>query len=165
MWKSGGFLGLVVTAACTVASSRAVLKTPAQNRCEEIGLRGCPEIADGVVAYTFDETQPGDPCHGGGGSECAAFSNYVTLLHGDGTTTIYKHLNAVLVAVGELVPRACVIGLSGTTGWSTGPHLHAMRQEDCGEANCQSIPLAFVDVPGDGVPVNDQDVVSDNCPE
>jgi len=39
-----------------------------------------------------------------------------------------------------------------------------MRMEDCGANNCQSIPLAFADVGGDGVPNTGEMVTSQNCP-
>lgn len=118
-------------------------------------------MADGIVIHTYAETMPGDPCYAGGGPECFAYGNLVVLLHGDGTTSLYKHLNAVLVADGELVLRGTVLGLSGSTGYSTGRHAHVARQEDCGEPNCQSIALEFVEV---GVPVTGQSVTSENCP-
>jgi murein DD-endopeptidase MepM/ murein hydrolase activator NlpD len=118
-------------------------------------------MAEGVVIHTFAETMPGDPCYDGGGPECFAYGNLVVLYHGDGSTTLYKHLNEVLVADGELVPRGEMVGLSGSTGYSTGPHAHVARQEDCGEPNCQSIPLEFVEA---GVPVTGESVTSENCP-
>jgi murein DD-endopeptidase MepM/ murein hydrolase activator NlpD len=118
-------------------------------------------IADGIVIHTYAETMPGDPCYAGGGPDCFMYGNLVTLLHGDGSTSLYKHLNEVHVADGELVLRGFPVGLSGSTGYSTGPHAHVARQEDCGEANCQSIPLEFVDA---GVPVTGESVTSENCP-
>lgn len=121
-------------------------------------------MADGQVLHTFADTMPGDPCYDGGGPECFPYANLVVLLHGDGTTTLYKHLSEVHVDLGAFVPRGEVVGLSGSTGYSTGPHAHTMRMEDCGATNCQSIPLQFVDVPGDGVPDTDQTVTSMNCP-
>lgn len=123
-------------------------------------------MADGIVIYTFDETGPGDPCYNGGGSSCFPYANYVVLEHGDGTASIYKHLNAVHVTVGELVPSGATVGLSGSTGYSTGPHAHVMRQEECGAAtSCQSIQVAFADVPGNGIPKTGQTVTSGNCPK
>jgi murein DD-endopeptidase MepM/ murein hydrolase activator NlpD len=118
-------------------------------------------MAEGVVIHTYAETMPGDPCYDGGGPECFPHGNLVVLYHGDGSTTLYKHLSEVLVTDGELVPRGELVGLSGSTGYSTGPHAHVARQEDCGEPNCQSIPLEFVEV---GVPVTGQSVTSENCP-
>jgi murein DD-endopeptidase MepM/ murein hydrolase activator NlpD len=118
-------------------------------------------IADGIVIHRYDATGPGDPCYDGGDSGCYPYANLVTLLHGDGTTSIYKHLSDVLVSDGEFVPRGRPVGLSGSTGYSTGPHAHVMRQEDCGQANCPSIPLEFVDA---GVPQTGDTVTSENCP-
>lgn len=118
-------------------------------------------MADGVVLHTYAETGPGDPCYNGGGPECFPYGNLVVLLHGDGSTTLYKHLNEVLVADGELVLRGLPVGLSGSTGYSTGRHAHVARQEDCGATSCQSIPLEFVEA---GVPVTGQSVTSENCP-
>jgi len=119
-------------------------------------------MADGIVSLTFADTMPGDPCYGGGGPECGPFGNLVILLHGDGSTSLYKHLNQVQVTVGEFVPRGLPVGLSGSTGYSTGRHAHIMRMENCGELTCQSIPLEFVEA---GVPVTGTPVVSENCPE
>ncbi len=121
-------------------------------------------MADGIVQYTYSETDPGDPCYDGGGPECFPYANMVLLFHGDGTDTIYKHLNEVWVSEGEFVKRGTIVGLSGSTGYSTGPHAHCMRMENCGEPNCQSIPLVFVDVGGDGEPETGEWVTSMNCP-
>ena len=78
-------------------------------------------MADGIVQYTYAETDPGEPCYDGGGPECFPYANMVLLFHGDGTDTIYKHLNEVWVSEGEFVERGTVVGLSGSTGYSTGP--------------------------------------------
>lgn len=50
--------------------------------------------------------------------------NYVTLLHTDGTYSIYAHLKSRHVYQGDIVKAGQQIGLSGNTGDSTGPHLH-----------------------------------------
>lgn len=121
-------------------------------------------IADGLVTHVFDETGPGDPCYNGGGMECSAFANYVTMVHADGTKSIYMHLQAVSVGVGDSVGIGSEVGLSGSTGWSTGRHAHIMRMEDCGGYYCQSVPLAFSDVGAGGVPVSGDTVTSGNCP-
>ncbi len=141
---------------------------PTSQYAFDLGLGLGTEIlamADGTVAFIYDQTGPGDPCYGGGGSECVAYANYVVLRHGDDTMTAYKHLNEVLVAVGDTVGRGDVVGLSGSTGWSTGRHLHIVREEDCGSASCTSIPLSFVDFPSNGgVPQTGDVVTSGNCP-
>ncbi|WP_159614046.1 M23 family metallopeptidase [Glutamicibacter sp. JC586] len=50
--------------------------------------------------------------------------NRVTLDHGNGLETGYSHNSQVLVKVGDKVKRGDLIALSGTTGNSTGPHVH-----------------------------------------
>jgi murein DD-endopeptidase MepM/ murein hydrolase activator NlpD len=52
------------------------------------------------------------------------YGNMVEIDHGDGLTTRYAHLSRVLVKVGDHVEASDPVGLSGTTGRSTGPHLH-----------------------------------------
>ncbi|WAS95974.1 peptidoglycan DD-metalloendopeptidase family protein [Nannocystis punicea] len=121
-------------------------------------------IADGTVSSLYGDTKPGDPCYNGGGEECINDANYVTLLHEDGTGSMYAHLSAVQVSLGQQVMRGGVVGLTGSTGWSTGPHAHVARQENCGGGFCQSIAVSFEDVPDDGVPVTGETVTSQNCP-
>jgi murein DD-endopeptidase MepM/ murein hydrolase activator NlpD len=48
----------------------------------------------------------------------------VLLYHGGGFATRYAHLSSIRCAMGQFVERGQVIGLVGSTGWSTGPHLH-----------------------------------------
>jgi hypothetical protein len=117
---------------------------------------------DGVVILARSDIGPGDACYSGGGSECANTVNYVVVDHGDATATLYLHLNEASVAVGDTVLRGQTVGLSGGTGWSTGPHAHVQRQEVCGSWWCQSVPLDFSDVAGDGVPAAGETVVSEN---
>ena len=55
---------------------------------------------------------------------CGGYGNCVTLDHGDGYFTLYGHLARVDVATGQRVGSGQELGLVGSTGNSTGPHLH-----------------------------------------
>lgn len=48
----------------------------------------------------------------------------ITIDHGNGLQSIYGHLSQAIAQVGQTVAAGQLIGLSGNTGWSTGPHLH-----------------------------------------
>ncbi len=50
--------------------------------------------------------------------------NYVNINHGDGYTSIYMHMTRYVVKVGDYVSAGQLIGYVGSTGGSTGPHLH-----------------------------------------
>ncbi|MBE0673193.1 MAG: M23 family metallopeptidase [Bacteroidales bacterium] len=58
------------------------------------------------------------------GWNSGGFGNYVVIDHGYGFRTTYGHLSEVKVTAGAQVKRAQLIGLSGNTGISSGPHLH-----------------------------------------
>lgn len=49
---------------------------------------------------------------------------YVSLSHGNGYGSIYCHMTHYTVSVGQYVNQGDIIGYVGSTGWSTGPHLH-----------------------------------------
>ena len=53
-----------------------------------------------------------------------AYGYHVVINHGNGFSTLYGHMIRYTVKVGEYVTRGEVIGYVGSTGWSTGPHLH-----------------------------------------
>ena len=54
----------------------------------------------------------------------SSYGNYVAISHGEGNTTLYAHMSSRKVAVGQVVKQGDVIGITGSTGNSTGPHLH-----------------------------------------
>ena len=52
------------------------------------------------------------------------FGNYVIISHGNGYQSLYGHMSKTLVKKGQSVDHTTKIGLVGSTGYSTGPHLH-----------------------------------------
>lgn len=54
----------------------------------------------------------------------SSYGNYVVVAHGSGNTTLYAHMSSIKVSVGQSVAQGAVLGITGSTGNSTGPHLH-----------------------------------------
>lgn len=55
---------------------------------------------------------------------CYSYGKWVLIKHANGLSTLYAHLSQISVGQGETVNTGQVIGYSGNTGYSTGPHLH-----------------------------------------
>lgn len=66
----------------------------------------------------------------GDGGWHGGFGNYVIIDHGGELSTVYAHCSAVTVSVGQTVNKGDVIGYVGSTGWSTGNHLHFETRVD-----------------------------------
>ena len=54
----------------------------------------------------------------------SSYGNYVMIYHSNGTYTLYAHMSSLAVTAGQSVTKGDTIGYVGSTGWSTGPHLH-----------------------------------------
>ena len=54
----------------------------------------------------------------------SSYGHYVVVSHGAGNTTLYAHMSSRSVKVGDYVNQGDVLGITGSTGNSTGPHLH-----------------------------------------
>lgn len=59
-----------------------------------------------------------------------AYGNHVIIDHGSGLKSLYAHMAKIEVKENEAVDKDSVIGLVGSTGWSTGPHLHFQVWQD-----------------------------------
>ncbi|HYM16154.1 MAG TPA: M23 family metallopeptidase [Dehalococcoidia bacterium] len=59
-----------------------------------------------------------------GGNACCSYGLYVVVMSPDGIETLYAHLSAVTVTQGESVAQGEQVGVIGSTGYSTGRHLH-----------------------------------------
>lgn len=58
------------------------------------------------------------------GNDPAGYGIYVAIYHSGGRSTLYAHMNAAAVSAGQTVTQGQVIGYAGSSGVSTGPHLH-----------------------------------------
>lgn len=69
------------------------------------------------------------------GYDPAGYGNFIEMRHPNGMTSLYGHLNRVDVASGDKVTTGQRIGLIGSTGYSTGPHLHFEIRRDGAQIN------------------------------
>src|SRR2546430_9468324 len=78
------------------------------------------------------------------GHSALGYGNYIVIAHGGGIATLYGHLLDTSVKVGDRVVRGQMTGLEGSTGLSTGPHVHFELR-----VNDQVIdPMPYLPVPG-----------------
>jgi len=99
------------------------------------------------------------------GPDKPSYGQYVVIDHGNGESTLYGHLDSVLVTVGQVVQAGTQLGTVGETGNASGPHLHfeervggavvdawfhgarfpmgsAQASQNCGAVAVTDIPLA-----------------------
>ncbi len=82
------------------------------------------------------------------GSWNYGFGNYCVIDHGDGTQSLYAHASAIDVRVGQVVQKGEKIGNIGSTGNSTGPHLHLeIRVKKADGSVSRENPLKYVSNP------------------
>lgn len=95
------------------------------------GVNGATIVAanSGTVAKVNTSYVPGK-----------GYGIYVIIDHGGGTVSLYGHCSAVLVSEGQTVAKGTPIAKVGSTGWSTGPHLHFEIRENGQHVN----PLSYL---------------------
>lgn len=119
---------------------------------------GTPVVAaeDGTVRMAR-----GDSTQGACDPKMAQYANYVVVAHSGGVETQYLHFSAVVVKPGEQVRKGQLLGYSGNTGWSCGPHLHFKVARAVGSGwNNPSIPAL---ISGYGDPVRDTLIAAPAC--
>ena len=77
-------------------------------------------------------------------SYSGGYGNLVAINHGNGRSTQYAHMSSMAVSVGQVVTKGQVIGYVGSTGNSTGPHLHFEVRVNGGTTD----PLSYFGGPG-----------------
>ena len=95
------------------------------------GVHGKNVVAanDGVVRHVNWSHTPG-----------RGYGIYVIVDHGGNVSTLYAHLSNISVSLNQSVSKGDVLGQVGSTGWSTGPHLHFEVREGTQHKN----PLPYV---------------------
>lgn len=83
---------------------------------------GIVDVAENYCVHNWGKDSS---CGCGGG-----YGNWVRIDHGDGYTTIYAHMSSITVAYGDYVEAGQLLGFVGSTGYSTGAHLHYETRYD-----------------------------------
>ena len=97
------------------------------------GVHGAPVVAANTGTVVHTKTCPYNGYSYG-------YGTYIIVDHGGGITTLYAHLSAITVNVGDIVVMGEQIGKVGNTGWSTGAHLHFEVRIDGEAVN----PISYV---------------------
>lgn len=97
------------------------------------GVHGAAVVAANTGTVIYTKTCPYNGYSYG-------YGTYIIVDHGGGITTLYAHLSAIDVSVGDIVVMGQQIGKVGNTGWSTGAHLHFEVRIDGSAVN----PISYI---------------------
>jgi murein DD-endopeptidase MepM/ murein hydrolase activator NlpD len=129
-------IGKPVVAVATPAVASANARNTKNNKKTAAGgpVRPGPVVRRALVMHQGVDfaAESGTPIHAAaagtvtGARPNGGYGNWIEINHGDGLTTVYGHLSAFApdLVEGASVERGQLIGFVGTTGRSTGPHLH-----------------------------------------
>ena len=130
-----------------VASIPSIMPVQGIRYTSGFGVRSDPFRSQRAMHAGIDLAGPiGTPIHAtadgvvGRAGTASGYGNLIELEHGSGIATRYGHLSRIMVQAGERVRRGQVIGLMGSTGRSTGSHLHYEVRLDGRAVN----PLPFL---------------------
>jgi murein DD-endopeptidase MepM/ murein hydrolase activator NlpD len=130
-WRSMDRTG--VAAPAPIASVNVPSRMPLDNATltSDFGMRTHPVLGGRRNHKGIDLAQPsGTPVYAtadgvvGKAEWFSSYGNYIQIEHGGEMQTRYAHLSGYAVAAGEQVRKGQLIGFVGSTGRSTGPHLH-----------------------------------------
>ena len=98
----------------------------------EIGDRNVKAIMEGMVSFT--------------GYDPNGFGNYISIIQKDGLKALYCHLESYQVQKGEKIKEGQIIGIEGTTGNSSGIHLHLEIRKNPYQTNDHINPAEFLGI-------------------
>jgi murein DD-endopeptidase MepM/ murein hydrolase activator NlpD len=132
-WKSIDTTGGIVASAPSIAAISVPAGMPLQDAMltSDYGMRTHPVLGGRRNHKGVDLAQPtGTPVYATAdgivsmAERYSSYGNYIQIEHGGELQTRYAHLSGYTVAAGEQVRKGQLIGFVGSTGRSTGPHLH-----------------------------------------
>jgi murein DD-endopeptidase MepM/ murein hydrolase activator NlpD len=131
-----GMSSLLVDSKTTLYGTGSFVRPGTGTVTSEFGIRRHP-ITGVVKLHTGIDIAPGDGYVYAADAGTVvkaewnrAYGNMTVVDHGHGVTTLYGHQAALFVKVGDQVAKGLRIGLVGSTGYSTGPHLHFEIRHD-----------------------------------
>ena len=121
--KSSSYTGPLPTGNLTWPTHGGVVTDPAGPRIHPIfHTRGCHTGID--IGQPFGAPVLAAAAGTAYTQQSVPYGNVIFIIHGAGLSTMYAHLSRYNIKNGEQVKDGQVIGFIGSTGWSTGPHLH-----------------------------------------
>lgn len=79
-----------------------------------------------------------------GGNDPNGYGNYVIVDHGDGYWSLYAHMSSMYVKIGQSVDKTTILGVEGSTGHSTGSHLHLEVRKGSNSSSNTIDPIQFL---------------------
>lgn len=128
-----------------VTTAPIVLSTEAgiQNPVSDVKITQSYHIFHAGIDFDGDTGDPVYPIMDGEVEEVAfsrwGYGNSVLIDHGNGTITLYAHLSKIEAEKGQKVSKSTKLGGLGSTGWSTGDHLHLEVYENGKRINPEEI--------------------------
>jgi murein DD-endopeptidase MepM/ murein hydrolase activator NlpD len=128
--------GLLATSRTTLYGTGSFVRPGTGTVTSEFGIRRHP-ITGVVKLHTGVDIAPGDGFVYAADAGTVvkaewnkAYGNMTVIDHGNGVTTLYAHQANMFAKVGDTVVKGARIGVVGSTGYSTGPHLHFEIRQD-----------------------------------